>query len=268
MPTTLKLHKYFALALAGAFLAVIEIFTAWPVFRFLFLSVVLFLALANYYNRRYLVAQQKYTPWVLVRFSLLVLAAIAIYLLLPTAALRGVFLLSAFFVIFAVEFMIGEFAENLLINETLAAGFGLFAGLCGAAQYFPDWQSLPVYLWHWHLFDWQFSLQPFYGAVMFAVSLLLARSFFEFVPRPNRDKWVAAILLSLFSSELFWVSGFLPLHFSALALVLLSIFYFMLILTYYHFFHTLTLKKIQYHLALAVAACFIAILLTPWTILS
>jgi len=137
----------------------------------------------------------------------------------------------------------GQFYENMVIDETLLIAFGLLLGLAGAAQFFPDFHRIAAHLGRWQLLSWQFSLQPLYLLGVFLVTLLLSRAFYEFVPQPNKTKWVAALALGLFSAEIFWAESFLPLHYSAQGLILLCLFYFCLILNYYHLFQTLTVKK-------------------------
>jgi len=161
----------------------------------------------------------------------------------------------------------GRFAENLMINETLVIAFGFFITLCGFNQYYLTFGQLHSFFGGISLPDWEFSLQPFYLAGTFACSYLLARCFYEFIPQPSLIKVVISLSIALFTTETFWALTFLPFHFSAIAVVLLSVFYFCLILNYYHLFHTLTYKKIQFHLILIIIASAIAIISTPWTII-
>jgi hypothetical protein len=50
-------------------------------------------------------------------------------------------------------------------------------------------------------------------------------------------------------------------------LVLFNIFYLCLILNYYHLFHLLNFKKIQFHLVLIAVCVLLVIFSTPWSIL-
>lgn len=262
-------HKIISFVIGFGYVAMLwQLSLPQPVFRVLLPVFLLFCLAAAYYNRRYLRSIEKYNVWVLLRSILLLLSGLAIFFLLPTPAFRNLFLLSAFFMVSFVELNLGNFSENLLVNETLLVGFGLFVGLSAAAQYFPDFQRLSLHLGKWHLLDWQFSLQPLYLLGVFVAALFLARAFYEFIPQGSRTKWVAGLAIGLFCSELFWAESFLPFHYSVLALILFCLFYFCLILNYYYLFHSLTLKKIQFHLLLVGLAIALVILATPWKILA
>jgi hypothetical protein len=96
---------------------------------------------------------------------------------------------------------------------------------------------------------------------------LLARSFYEFTPLSKRNKTVVALALGLLTTEFFWALAFLPLHFSALALILHSLFYLPLMLNYYQIFNVLNTKKIKYHLFIIVVCWGVVLLSTPWRII-
>src|SRR6185437_7695913 len=122
-------------------------------------------------------------------------------------------------------------AENILLNETLLIAFGLFC------TFFSFYYDIPSF-GSWYLLGVFFS------------AFLLARSFYEFVPKSNRIKLIAAMALGLFCSELYWSLNFLQFHFSTLALILFNVFYFCLVVTYYQFYHVLNFKKIKFDLFL------------------
>ena len=193
--------------------------------------------------------KQKYNIWILVRPGLLLAAGFGIFLVIPSETLRGLFLLLSVFVITFFEIVLGNFAENILLNETLFIAFGLFFGLSALYQYAPVYGTLCV-------------------AAVFIFSFLLSRSFYEFVPKNDAAKIIGSLALSLFCSELFWALNFLPLHFSVLSLILFNFFYFSLILNYYHLFHILNLKKLQFHLFLIVVCSALVVAATPWKILT
>ncbi len=262
-------HKIISAVIGVLYAAVLwRLSNPQPVFRIMLPVFLLFCGAVAYYNKKYLLSVQKYNPWILTRSVLQFFSGFAIFFMLPTPVFRGWFLASAAVVIFLAEVNLGNFTENMVINETLLIAFGLLLGLSAAGQFFPDFHQIAVHLGRWHLLNWQFSLQPLYLLGVFFVTLLLSRAFYEFVPQPDKTKWVAALALSLFSAELFWAESFLPLHYSAQGLILLCLFYFCLILNYYHLFQTLTVKKIQFHLVLVALAITIVALATPWKILT
>jgi hypothetical protein len=263
-----KYHKFISLAVGLLFAAILQVFsTPQPVFRILAPAFLAFCAAATYYNKRYLESLGKNNFWVLLRPVLLFLSGFGDFFLLPSGGFRAAFLISAVAVIFLVELALGNFSENLLINETLVIGFGFFTALTAFNQYFINGGGFTVF--GRPLFgNLHFGLQSFYLGLTFLSVLLLSRSFYEFLPQPPRVKWASAASLGLFCAEMFWALSFLPFHYSAQAVILFCVFYFCLILNYFHLFNALTLKKAQFHLFLIILACGIAVLATPWKILN
>ena len=147
--------------------------------------------------------------------ELLMSAAFGAFLVIPSENLRGLFLISAVIVITFAEIILGNMAENFMLNQTLIAAFALFFGFFGAYYYTPNFE--PVYL-----------MGVFFG------SGLLARIFYEAMPQPLKTKLVGSMVIGLFCAELFWALNFLHFHFSVLSLILFNIFYFCLILNYCH----------------------------------
>lgn len=264
----LKYHKFISVAIALLYIIVLQEFTVpYPIFRFLAPALIGFCVLVTYYNKQYLMRLGKYNLWVLSRPVLMFLSGFGIFLLLPNALFRGLFLMATFFIIYLFEYNLGNFAENLLINETLIIAFGFFVAFCGFGQYFLTFAEVNSFFQATSLPDWEFSLQPVYLAGVFLSSYLLARAFFEFIPQSASTKTVTSVILALFCTEIYWALTFLPFHYSAMAVVLLSIFYFCLMLNYYYLFRTLTFKKVQFHLILIAIASSIAIIATPWKVL-
>jgi hypothetical protein len=179
--------------------------------------------------------------------ELLMAAAFGAFLVIPSENLRGLFLISVVIVITFAEIILGNMAENLMLNQTLLVAFALFFAFFGAYFWIP-------------------TFEPLYLAGIFLGSALLARTFYESVPQPSKTKLIGSITLGLFCAELFWALNFLQFHFSVLSLMLFNIFYFCLILNYYHLFNNLNFKKIQFHLALIAFCTLAAVLATPWTI--
>ena len=244
-----KHHKHFSLAIALAFLLVIQRFaTPEPIFRFLVPAFLILTALVTWYNRWYLIKIAKYNFWLLLRPILLLCAAFGLFSVLPSQGVRGLFLIASVLVITFCEFLVGATAENFFVNETLLIAFGIFCASAAFYQYAP-------------------AFGIYYVIGLFAGVGLLSRSFYEFLPVSGKTKIVGSLMLALFSAEVFWALSFLQFHFSALAFILFSVFYFLMSVSYYHIFQTLSFKKIQFHLYL-VSACIILVLIsTPWSLI-
>lgn len=250
-----KIHNMVSLGIGLLFLIVLQHFSLpRPIFRFLFPALLAFAVIVTAYNRWYLRAINKYNFWALVRPILLMFSAFGIFLIIPSESVRGLFLLSAVVVVAVVEAFIGNFSESYLINETLITAFGLFLAITGISLYVsPFYKSY---------------INFFYISGIFFAAVLCARGFYEYSAQSREAKWLGSLILGLFSAELFWVLNFLPFHFSVTAFLLLDFFYFCLILNYYFFYNILSLKKIQFHLVLAVATALLVFLATPWKIIS
>lgn len=244
----LKNHKLISVCVGLLFLLVLQKFASpEPVFRFLLPAFLGYLILVTGYNNWYLKKIQKYNFWALLLPDLLMSAAFGVFLVIPLASLSGLFLISAVIVIALAEIILGKMSENLLLNQTLLIAFGLFFAFFGAYYYTPNFE-------------------PLYLIGIFVGSGLLTRIFYESVPQPATTKLVGSVVLGLFCAELFWVMNFLHFHFSVLSLLLFNCFYFCLILNYYHLFHNLNFKKVQFHLFLIAVCSFVVLLATPWTV--
>lgn len=244
----IKHHKLISFIFALVFLIVLQKFAfPEPVFRFLLPAFLLYAGAITIYNRWYLKRIQKYNFWILIRPILLLAAGFGLFLTIPSQFFRGIFLITAVGMITFFQIILGNFAENILLNETLIIAFGLFFYFFGAYYYAPAYQTL-------------YLLGVFLG------SSLLVRSFYEFIAQPEKTKVVGAVTIGLFCVELYWVLNFLQFHFSVLTLLLFNFFYFCLILNYYYLFHTLNLKKIQFHLFLMLACVVLVFAATPWII--
>ncbi len=246
----LRNHKLISLCIGLLFIIVVQKFAdPAPVFRFLLPAFLVYAGVVTYYNRWYLKQTGQYNLWAILRPFFLLCAAFGMFLVIPSDGLRGLFLIFSVLIITACEIILGKQAENLLLNQTLLTAFGVFMTLFAANHYLPTYG--PVFL-----------------VSVFFASALLTRSFYESIPQSNRVKMVGAIIIGLFCAQIFWVFNFLPFHFSALSLFLFNFFYFCLILNYYHLFHILNLKKIQFHLVLIAATSLAVLLVTPWKIIS
>jgi hypothetical protein len=244
----IKHHKLVAVCIGLLFLLVVQNFSSpIPVFRFLVPAVLAYIFFVGLYNRWYLKKIGKYNFWAVILPGLLMLAAFGAFLVIPSQNLRGLFLTLAVVLIALAEIILGNMSENLMLNQTLVVAFGLFFSLFGAYFYTPNFE-------------------PLYLIGIFFAGALLTRVFYESVPQPQRTKLVGSVVIGLFCAEMFWVLNFLNFHFSVLSLIMFNIFYFCLILNYYHLFHNLNFKKIQFHLLLIAFCSLMVVLATPWTV--
>jgi len=244
----LKHHKLISVGIGLMFLLVVQSFSSpEPIFRFLLPAVVFYIGLVAVYNSWYLKRTEKYNFWALLLPEILMAAALGVFLVIHSPNLRGLFLTATVVFIALAEIILGNMSENLLLNQTLVVAFGLFFGFFGAYYYTP-------------------SYQPLYLVGVFLGAGLLARVFYESVPQSEKTKLIGALAIGLFCAELFWVLNFLQFHFSVLSLILFNIFYLCLVLNYYHLFHNLNFKKVQFHLLLIAFCSILVVLATPWTI--
>ncbi len=242
-------HNFVSLAIALLFVLILQKFASpQPVFRFLVPAFAGLLAVVWFYNRWYLRQMEKYNFWIQLRPLLLLSAGFGIFSVLPSELWREIFLVASVPVITLFELVLGNLTENLILNETLFIAFGLFS------YFFASYFYAPAY-------------QPYYALGVFISSSLLARCFYEFLPQDDKVKIVSSLVLGLFCAELFWVMNFLPFHFSFLAFLMFNLFYFCLIINNYYLFHSLSAKKIQFHLSLLMVCMFLALLATPWVIM-
>jgi hypothetical protein len=245
-----KYHKFVSVFISLVFLILLqELSVPRPIFRFLVPAFLLFLLALTAYNRRYLLELDKYNPWVLLRPALFFTSMFGLFLIIPGSFLRGLFLLAVVALGSLFEIFLGSFAENVSLNETLIIAFGLFMSISAFALLYAP------------------KLQTLYLAALFLGAFLTARAFYEFIPQDARAKLVASLVIALFCTQLFWAFSFLPLHYSASALMLLNVFYFCLALNYYHAFNTLSRSKFRFHLAFMLACSGFIFLLTPWKII-
>ncbi len=245
-----KYHKVFSVAFALAFLILLQQFpTLRPLFRILAATFVVFAIALSFYNQWYLKKIGKYNFWASAVPTLFYTSAFVFFLAVPTDFLKGLLLILAVTLGSLFEIFLGNFSENFSLNQHLIMAFGFFFAFCAFNFYFPSFYVL-------NLFG------------IFVSSAVLTRSFYEFLPKSSKVKLVSSLCIGLFCSEFFWALSFLPFHFSILTLLLFNLFYLCLMLNYYFVFQTLTFKKLQFHLALIIACSALALIVTPWKILT
>jgi hypothetical protein len=220
-----------------------------PVFRFLVPAFVVFMLLLAIYNYYYLHFLQKYNFWIWLRPLLLTLSIFGVFSSVPNSTFRGLTVTFGALLLILFQTMLGKYSENIQLNETLLIVFGFFTALSAADYYFPN-------------------LLFVYVIMIFLSTFITSRSFFELIPQNPNTKIIISLVLGFFACELFWTESFLPFPFSSLALILLSLYYFCLILSYYQFFNILSYQKIKFHLWLIIVCVVSVLLATPWSIQS
>lgn len=244
-----KYHKIVSLVLSIGFVVMVQMLaTPIPVFRFLVPAFAVFLVIVAIYNFVYLNRTGRYSPWIWLRYLLFLTSWFILFFLIPTPGLRGLFLLFGILVTYVFESMVGMMGEQMLFNETLLTAFGFIMALFALAWYFPISSIL-------------------YLGLVFILMTLLARASFASTPASNDVQLIGSIVIGLITAQVFWALSFLPLHFSALALILFAIFYFVWALYYYELFKHLTLRKVQFHAAVSLGIIILILVVTPWGII-
>lgn len=246
-----KYHVWFSAAIGVAFLVILQTAVN-PRFSFSsFVPWLVFLEIAVFlYNRAYLNATNQYNIWKAIRIPLLILAGASAFVVAPSPFLRGLFLLCGVGLVAFFESAFASFSENLLLNEILFSAFAIFLGGGGFAYlYTPQ--------------------NRFYVALgLFLYIVLLSRCFFEYAPVSGKAKLVSSLGVGLLISEMFWAAGFLPQHFSAVAIFLLAFYNLVLVMNFHYFFNNLDFRKIQFHIMFAAACIALVFLFTPWQIIN
>jgi hypothetical protein len=204
-----------------------------------------FLAALSWYNYWLLKKMGKYNVWVFLRPLLLVLSGLMVLLVIPGSLLKVLFLLAFVAFVAAAQLFLGNFSENVVLNETLVTVFGFMLAMFAVREYFASRLMIAV-------------------VGTFLLIFLSTRALYESIPKSERIKLVSAGSIALFCSQIFWAMSLLPYHYSALAILLLNVFYFCAVLNYYAFFHVLNAKKIYFHVSFLVACSAIILLFTPW----
>jgi len=242
-------HPIVSAVISILFIVVVQSFAApQPVFRFLLPAFIGYLLIVTWYNYFFLRRIGHYNLWTLLRPLLFLLGWFGVYFIIPNEFWRGVYLLAGLPVIYLLERMLGNSGEQLLFNETLLMAFtGLFT-VTALSHYY----LLPGTL---------------YLFVIFFLTVLIVRASYELTPQDKAMKWICAVCLGIVITEVFWASSFLPLHYSAIALLIFNVFYCAWTLCYYFLHKHLTPRKIQFHVVLAVLFSVLIVAVTPWRIL-
>lgn len=243
-------HKIISAVFAIAFVVIIQWFASpLPIFRFLVPAFLFFVIALMVYNWRYLVGKNAFTWWLFIRLPLFIIFWFSLFFIIPMGIGRAVFLLISMPILFFFETLVENTGQQFAWNIFLLSLASFLLGLFGFNFYFP--LSGLVYL-----------------LILFTGTLLLVRVSVDSVPHPGNVKWLAALVLALFSAQLFWVLQFLPLHFSVLAIINFNILYLLWAIYYHYLYQTLTAKQIQFSILLALALSIVVLVSSPWSILN
>ncbi len=241
-------HKIISGLFAIAFVVVVQWFAVpVPIFRFLLPLFVLYISLITIYNWRYLLSDQSFSYWLLLRLPLFLVFWFGVMFVIPIGFIRSLFLLISLIVIF--------FFETLVSNKGQQLGWNLFLLSLASLQLL--------------VFGFSFYF-PFNGLIYLAVNfigvVLLVRSAVDFVPHSTNVKWLAGLVIGLFAAELFWALQFLPLHFSVLAVISFMVLYLAWAIYYHYLYQTLSAKQMQLSVVLVMFLSLLILLSSPWTI--
>jgi hypothetical protein len=239
------LHKVISSVIALAFLVLIQSFS--HVFRFLLPVMALYLVIVMGYNYWYLKKHNFYFFWSWIRPLFFLTAMIGLYFVIPRNMFQGAFLIFAVAIIYFLEMRLLIASEQVLFFETLVTYFGL---------------SLAVFGNNFYLMPKNFVTLLLLAVITFAIS----RASFDYVPQSNSQKNFFSWFLAFCILEVSWALVFLPFHFTALAVILLNIFYVLWIVIYYYLFHNLTVKKISFHVLFSAILILLILISTPWRI--
>lgn len=243
-------HKIFSLLFAIGFAVLLYFLTSGDlVFRYLVPAVLLYLIALTFYNWRYLLSQNDYSLWLLVRVPLFVFIWFGLLFIIPLGYVRLAFISFSIPLIFIFETLVANKGQQLGWNLFLASLASLCLGLYGFHYYFP--LSGLVYL----------------GLIFLGVAVLV-RTSVESVPHESAVKWFASLVLGLFAAQIFWVLQFLPLHFSVLAILSFVNLYLLWAIYYHYLYQSLTRRQIQFNLLLVIILSIIILISSPWTIQS
>lgn len=140
-------------------------------------------------------------------------------------------------------------SEPKVLSQSILGIFGLNFALVGMVSFFPVPSTvfLPIY---------------------FVLLALFVRTTVEKALMSSRVRPLASVSLAAFGTEISWVVGFLPFHFSILA-VLVSLWIATLWILYYHYlYNNLNIDKVRYYCGLAAVLSILLIVSTPWRILN
>lgn len=243
-----RTHLIISIVTAVGFVISVQLF-AWPEPNLLRLSAafIVYLLAVSIYNRRYLMASGDFRFWIWLRIPLLLISWFGLFFLVPDHLARSIFLLFTVPIVFFFEYQLGYTGQQLSWNQFLLTLGAIVVSLFGLSFYF----LLPG---------------VFFMSLVFVSVTAAIRSSFELAPHESSVKWLASLSLGLFATELFWVTNFLPFHYSALAVTVMVALYTGWVLYYHYLYKTLTLKQIQFHILLATALIGIMLLSTPWGI--
>lgn len=243
-------HKIVSAFFAIAFGVIIYTLTSGDlVFRYLVPALFLYLLAMTFYNWRYLVKQEQYNIWLLIRIPLFVFIWFGLLFIIPFGFVRTVFLVISVPLIFMFETLVANKGQQLGWNLYLISLASLLLGLYGFHFYFP--LSGLLYL-----------------ALIFLGVSVLVRTSVDAVPHPSAVKWFASLVLGLFAAQIFWILQFLPLHFSVLSILSFIILYLLWAIYYHYLYQSLTRRQIQFNLLLVIIFSILILISSPWTIQS
>lgn len=238
-------HKIASSIIALSFLVLVQ--SSDGVFRFLLAAMVIFTSAVLGYNYWYLKINNFFSFWTWVRPALFFIGLLAIYFVVPGSGIKGLFLIASVGLIYLFEVKLLVASEQLLFLETLVTYFG----------------------WALGIFAINFYILPKTYLILGAIALstfFISRCSFEYIPQTEQKRNFYSWFLALCALEISWAMLFLPVHFTALSIILFNIFYVLWIIIYYHMLHNLTAQKVSFHLILASLIVILTLVSTPWRV--
>ncbi|MDB4940070.1 MAG: hypothetical protein JWO40_495 [Candidatus Doudnabacteria bacterium] len=238
-------HKVISSIIALVFLVLIQ--TTSKVFRFLLPVMLLYFIVVMAYNYWYLKKHNFYVFWSWLRMLFFLASIVSIYFVIPSGFIKGIFLIFASAFVYFLELRLLIASEQVLFFETLLSYFGLALGIFGNNYYLLPKNFITLIL-------------------LGLATYLIARASFDYAPQSRQQKNFFAWFIAFCVLEVSWALIFLPFHFTVLAVILFNIFYVLWIITYYHLFHNLSMKKVSFHMIFSTILILLTLLSTPWKI--
>ena len=230
----------FAIALLWISVSTPSLLVSVPVF-------VVFMASVFVYLWRYLLFKEVFSFWLWLRVPLFLLAWFMLFFIVPGGITRALFLIVTIVASFFFISASASKGQQIAWNQYLLTLITVLLAIFGLSFYF----LLPGIL---------------FLLAIFLFVAFLTRSVVGDVPHANAVKWVASLVIALFSVQLFWVLQFLPLHYSVLAVIEFNLLYLLWSLYYHYLYQTLNKKQIQFNVFLALALSIVVLMSTPWSI--
>lgn len=242
--------KFIGVGFSALFVAILYKFSyPVPIFRYLALAFLsLLLTLAGYYYWRFSrLAIKFFWPIVLILLSFSVMAFA--FFVMPNRFLQLSFLLIASSILTFQQ--ISAFLPNggSMANRVTINSFVFFIAISAAAHYYFRFSGI------------------IYPIAVLSFVWVLTRATYEYTPLAGLAKNINALIMAFLTTQVFWVTSFLPFHYSVIGLLNFNVFYVLWQWDYAYIFQKLQIKQIIFNIVFIVILTLIVLLFTPWRVM-